>query len=247
MFNMFWLRRMDSEGIRTPFYVSRHCMQNPGLPAGGSAGGQPPASGDQPQTVEVEIDGETLKLTKEEIAKGFLRQSDYTRKAQALVEERKSLEAERQEFEEAYGDNSFSSSYDSGEDDGRSDRAEKIAVAAAKKVSLIESRQELRRQEETLVKKYGDIDDTLTTDEGMKKVVQFALANRIPTVEKAYLAMKGEALIKEAQSKAEKDVLRRLKERAGGSLESSTSGAQGHHTKAKNYKEAMSRASDYGL
>jgi hypothetical protein len=52
-----------------------------------------PAEPEQ-QLVTVTIDGKTEQLPVEEVAKGYQRQQDYSRKTMALAEERKSLEAE---------------------------------------------------------------------------------------------------------------------------------------------------------
>jgi len=51
--------------------------------------------GDKPEQL-IEIDGEQLTL--EEVKLGYLRQSDYTRKTQAVAEQRKAAEEERQYF-----------------------------------------------------------------------------------------------------------------------------------------------------
>lgn len=51
--------------------------------------------GDKPEQL-VEIDGEQLTL--EEVKLGYLRQADYTRKTQAVAEQRKAAEEERQYF-----------------------------------------------------------------------------------------------------------------------------------------------------
>jgi len=48
----------------------------------------------QPQTVTVTVDGKTREIPLEEAAKGYQRQEDYTRKTQALAEERKALKSE---------------------------------------------------------------------------------------------------------------------------------------------------------
>lgn len=48
------------------------------------------------QLVTVTIDGKTEQLPVEEVAKGYQRQQDYSRKTMALAEERKTFEAERQ-------------------------------------------------------------------------------------------------------------------------------------------------------
>jgi hypothetical protein len=50
---------------------------------------------------EVIIDGKPEKVTKAELVKGYQRQADYTRKTQAVAEERKTLEAARTKFEES--------------------------------------------------------------------------------------------------------------------------------------------------
>lgn len=47
--------------------------------------------------VELELDGEIVKVPLEELTKGYLRQSDYTKKTQALAEERKRLQEAKQE------------------------------------------------------------------------------------------------------------------------------------------------------
>ena len=54
-------------------------------------------TGSEPATVE--IDGEQLSL--EEVKLGYLRQSDYTRKTQAVAEQRKAAEEERQYYASA--------------------------------------------------------------------------------------------------------------------------------------------------
>lgn len=51
--------------------------------------------GDKPEQL-IEIDGEQLTL--EEVKLGYLRQSDYTRKTQAVAEQRKAAEEERQYY-----------------------------------------------------------------------------------------------------------------------------------------------------
>ena len=54
-----------------------------------------PAEPEQ-QLVTVTIDGKTQQLPVEEVAKGYQRQQDYSRKTMALAEERKLFDAERQ-------------------------------------------------------------------------------------------------------------------------------------------------------
>lgn len=48
----------------------------------------------QPQTRRLKINGEEVEVTLEELEKGYLRQSDYTRKTQEAAELRKKLESE---------------------------------------------------------------------------------------------------------------------------------------------------------
>ena len=55
-------------------------------------GADPDEAEDQPQEIVVDIDGKPV--TVDELKKGYLRQSDYTRKTQQVAEERKALEAE---------------------------------------------------------------------------------------------------------------------------------------------------------
>lgn len=50
---------------------------------------------------EVIIDGKPEKVTKAELVKGYQRQADYTRKTQAVAEERKALEADRTKLDES--------------------------------------------------------------------------------------------------------------------------------------------------
>ena len=48
----------------------------------------------QPTTFKVKVDGEEVEVTLEELQKGYSRTQDYTRKTQALAEQRKAAEAE---------------------------------------------------------------------------------------------------------------------------------------------------------
>ena len=45
-------------------------------------------------TIKVKLDGEETEVTLDELRKGYSRYSDYTRKTQALAEERKSFQGE---------------------------------------------------------------------------------------------------------------------------------------------------------
>lgn len=47
-----------------------------------------------PPTYRIKIDGEEVEVTLEELQKGYSRNADYTRKTQALAEQRKAIEAE---------------------------------------------------------------------------------------------------------------------------------------------------------
>lgn len=52
----------------------------------------------QDDTIEVIIDGETQRVTREEAAKGYQRQADYSRKTADLAKQRKALAAEVQQI-----------------------------------------------------------------------------------------------------------------------------------------------------
>lgn len=55
---------------------------------------------DDKPLVTIEVDGKAIELTKSEIQSGYLRQADYTRKTQALAEERKQFGSELQQAKE---------------------------------------------------------------------------------------------------------------------------------------------------
>lgn len=57
------------------------------------------AEDDKP-LVTIEVDGKSIELTRSEIQSGYLRQADYTRKTQALAEERKQFSSELQSAQE---------------------------------------------------------------------------------------------------------------------------------------------------
>ncbi|CAB4125060.1 hypothetical protein UFOVP62_56 [uncultured Caudovirales phage] len=57
--------------------------------------GDPEDAEPEPQLVTVKIDGKTEQVSLEEAAKGYQRQVDYSRKMDALSEDRKGFEAER--------------------------------------------------------------------------------------------------------------------------------------------------------
>ncbi|NBV06655.1 MAG: hypothetical protein EBS06_05405 [Proteobacteria bacterium] len=52
---------------------------------------------------KVKVDQEELEVDEQELLNGYSRQSDYSRKTQALAEERKALEKEREEIKAKYG------------------------------------------------------------------------------------------------------------------------------------------------
>lgn len=60
-------------------------------------GGEEPETDEDGRTITVDFNGE--KLTVDELKKGYLRQSDYTRKAQELANRNKALEADLQSVE----------------------------------------------------------------------------------------------------------------------------------------------------
>jgi len=52
--------------------------------------------GDLPQTYTVKVDGQEFEVSLDELRNGYQRQSDYTRKSQAIAEQRKAYEANLQ-------------------------------------------------------------------------------------------------------------------------------------------------------
>lgn len=56
---------------------------------------------DAPPTVKVKVDGKDIEITLDEALKGYSRTADYTRKTQALAEDRKKLDAEAAGIREA--------------------------------------------------------------------------------------------------------------------------------------------------
>lgn len=53
------------------------------------------------KTFRVKIDGEEVEVTEDELLRGYSREQDYTRKTQALAEDRKAVQAEKQAAAEA--------------------------------------------------------------------------------------------------------------------------------------------------
>lgn len=49
-----------------------------------------------PRTFKVKVDGEEVEVTEDDLVNGYSRTADYTRKTQALAEQRKAFEAEQQ-------------------------------------------------------------------------------------------------------------------------------------------------------
>ncbi len=50
----------------------------------------------QPKTFKVKVDGEEVEVTEDDLLNGYSRTADYTKKTQALAEQRKAFEAEQQ-------------------------------------------------------------------------------------------------------------------------------------------------------
>lgn len=55
-----------------------------------------PTNEEQPQRFRVKVDGADVEVTLDELTAGYSREADYTRKSQALAEERRNLEAARE-------------------------------------------------------------------------------------------------------------------------------------------------------
>jgi|TARA_R110000822_G_scaffold220439_1_gene354384 hypothetical protein len=56
--------------------------------------------GDLPQTYTVKVDGQEFEVSLDELQNGYQRQSDYTRKSQAVAEQRKAYEANLQSVQQ---------------------------------------------------------------------------------------------------------------------------------------------------
>lgn len=61
-------------------------------------------SQDSPQLYKIKIGEDEIEVSEQELINGYHRQSDYSRKTQALAEERKKLEAERESFVKKKGE-----------------------------------------------------------------------------------------------------------------------------------------------
>lgn len=55
-----------------------------------------PDEAEPAKTFRVKIDGEEVEVTEDELVKGYSREKDYTRKTQALAEDRKAVQTEKQ-------------------------------------------------------------------------------------------------------------------------------------------------------
>jgi len=53
---------------------------------------------EESEVYTVRVDGQEMEVSLEELVKGYSRQSDYTRKTQELAEQRKSIDAEKQQY-----------------------------------------------------------------------------------------------------------------------------------------------------
>lgn len=61
-------------------------------------------SQDSPQLYKIKVGEDEIEVSEQELINGYHRQSDYSRKTQALAEERKKLEAERESFVKKKGE-----------------------------------------------------------------------------------------------------------------------------------------------
>ena len=57
------------------------------------------AEGQDTEVYTIKVDGQDVEVTLEELQQGYSRQSDYTKKTQELSEERRSIDAERAEYQ----------------------------------------------------------------------------------------------------------------------------------------------------
>ena len=58
---------------------------------------------DEEEVFTVKVDGEDTEVSFDELLEGYSRQSDYTKKTQALAEDRKEIEQVREQFKSEYG------------------------------------------------------------------------------------------------------------------------------------------------
>lgn len=131
-----------------------------------------------PQTVE--IDGQQVPI--EELTKGYLRQSDYTRKTQELARERQQNQVAKQLYE------AISSNPDVAKQIAEQTGIPYVDPQTAQVMELQNKYQDLLLEKEVndLQSRYDDFD--------AKEVLQFAYDNRYENLEDAYLIMKSKSL-----------------------------------------------------
>jgi hypothetical protein len=148
------------------------------------------------ETVTLTIDGEDVEVTLEEMAKSYLRQSDYTKKTQEVATLRKeaeralnlqrALEANPREAIAALASHFGVSFADNVEDDSYDDpQAERIRELERKLASLeARDRQDsVEREVQTLLSKYED------EDIDVEAVMRHAIDHGFPSLEAAYKDM----------------------------------------------------------
>lgn len=143
-----------------------------------------------PNTYTVVVDGEEIEVTEEELLQGYSRQRDYTKKTQAIAEERRQLGQARQLAEaldrdpvgtlrilaEAYGispDESPATDVDEVQE--RLIRTERF-IAEQQRQS---QRQSIMQELDGIAEKYGDFD--------YEEIVQYAVDIGSTDLEAAYL------------------------------------------------------------
>lgn len=95
-------REIDSDGVETeeetPQASEEEAEEAPDEEDTSEEGEETDEEPEQPQTFKLKVGGEEVEVTLDELQRGYSREADYTRKTQALAEERKSLTAEKQDF-----------------------------------------------------------------------------------------------------------------------------------------------------
>lgn len=237
---MFRGKDLTLELLRqTPF---NSLFQDPS--AGGLPGGGATAPAPQPEEFEVTLGaGEKVKVTRDELVKGYMRQSDYTRKTQELARQKEEL-GKQPTKEERKTEYPRPFSFPDDEDDGDEEIGQikqRVETLEAENQMLAAER-EVDSQIARLQKEYGDVDGKLNTEEGVKEVIKYAVEKNYSKLDSAYLELRGKGLITEARKKGQEDVLKGMNAREKASKGVSSSSVQPGQTYPTTYGEARERA-----
>lgn len=234
---MFRTKDLTLELLRqTPFNSLLQDSIAGGLPGGGATAPAP-----QPEEFEVTLGtGERVKVTKDELVKGYMRQADYTQKTQELARQKEEIKPKEERkteyprmFDFPVGDE------EAGEE---IDQIKQKVKTLEEENRMGKAERELDSQIASLQKGYGDMDEKLKTEEGIKEVLKYVLEGNYPNLDSAYLAMRGKGLLTEARKKGQDDVLKGMDARERASKGVSSSTAQPMATNPTSYQEARERA-----